>query len=238
MSIIKNGQLIAGITPVDSTSITYNTNGVLQSSGNINKNTATGADAVKYDWVGTLSEYTTQQIETLHPDWICYITDDNTAEAYEAYSRIQSDSRYYQKTETYSQNETDALLNSKANCNADNFTQVGKNYLSGIGLPNFNRVEDITVLASAAEYIAPANGWFIANGRSINANSTAVILIENITNPNVIGLRTGTYAVGAQGRTVFAFMPVMKNDKISYIYGGYVDDSHLYFFYSDGYQNI
>ena len=96
MSIIKNGQLIAGITPVDSTSITYNTNGVLQSSGNINKNTATGTDAVKYDWVGTLSQYTTQDIEHTHPEYTCYITDDQGGIGL-IYNAAQSDLRYFKK---------------------------------------------------------------------------------------------------------------------------------------------
>lgn len=30
-----------------------------------------------YDWIGTLAEYEEQQIETLHPEYLCYITDDS-----------------------------------------------------------------------------------------------------------------------------------------------------------------
>ena len=63
------------VTP-DNTSISNNSSNALQSIGNINKNTATGAVAVKYDWVGTLQEYTTQGVKTAHPEWICYIIDD------------------------------------------------------------------------------------------------------------------------------------------------------------------
>lgn len=44
--------------------------------GSYNKNTAEGATRVKYDWIGTKEEWEEQQIETLHPDWICYITND------------------------------------------------------------------------------------------------------------------------------------------------------------------
>ena len=45
----------------------------------------------KYDWVGTLAEYQSQAVATNHPDWVCYITDDNTADAYEAYSKTETD---------------------------------------------------------------------------------------------------------------------------------------------------
>lgn len=43
--------------------------------GTENKN-ASSSLKVKYDWVGTLEEYETQQIETTHPEWVCYIIDD------------------------------------------------------------------------------------------------------------------------------------------------------------------
>lgn len=33
-----------------------------------------------YDWVGTLEEYKAQNIKTLHPEWMCYITNDNGVE--------------------------------------------------------------------------------------------------------------------------------------------------------------
>jgi hypothetical protein len=31
-----------------------------------------------YDWIGTTQEYEDQQIETLHPEYLCFITDDET----------------------------------------------------------------------------------------------------------------------------------------------------------------
>lgn len=31
-----------------------------------------------YDWIGTKAEYEEQQIETLHPEYLCFITDDET----------------------------------------------------------------------------------------------------------------------------------------------------------------
>jgi hypothetical protein len=41
-----------------------------------NRNTAQTAIVDKYDWVGTTAEYVEQDVATLHPDWVCFITDD------------------------------------------------------------------------------------------------------------------------------------------------------------------
>lgn len=157
MSIIKNGQLIAGITPVDSTSITYNTNGALQSSGNINKNTATGADAVKYDWVGTLSQYTTQDIETLHPEWICYITDDQGTGVGAVYNTAQADARFFKKND-----DTDSIT------------------ISGLSMPS-DRYETVTLLASGNTYTATANGLFAFKMKCSSAGATKTVTLSSVS---------------------------------------------------------
>lgn len=61
---------------VDGVTIDTNSSDELEAIGTVNKNTAVGATAVKYDWIGTLAEYNSQNVETLHPEWVCYITDD------------------------------------------------------------------------------------------------------------------------------------------------------------------
>ena len=38
-----------------------------------------GTGKALYDWVGTLQQYMDLQISTNHPEWICYITDDEDA---------------------------------------------------------------------------------------------------------------------------------------------------------------
>lgn len=81
MSIKQGGVTIAGgsstVTDMDNITITKNAYSKIQTVGQINKNTATGAENYLYDWVGTLEEYNTQDIVTNHPEWICYITDDD-----------------------------------------------------------------------------------------------------------------------------------------------------------------
>jgi len=60
---------------IDSSTINTNSNSQLQAIGVIEKNTG----AVKYDWVGTLAQWTAGRSGGTIPDsWICYITDDET----------------------------------------------------------------------------------------------------------------------------------------------------------------
>ena len=81
----------------DNSTITLNNNNKLQTVATINANNTVGATNPIYDWVGTLTEYQTQNIETLHPDWVCYITDDFSAQTYDAYSKGQSDNLFVTK---------------------------------------------------------------------------------------------------------------------------------------------
>lgn len=81
----------------DNSTITLNNSNKLQTVATINANNTVGATNPIYDWVGTLAEYQTQNIETLHPDWVCYITDDFSAQTYDAYSKGQSDNLFVTK---------------------------------------------------------------------------------------------------------------------------------------------
>ena len=83
---------------VDNLTITANANQEIQTVATINANTATGATNPIYDWVGTLAEYNAQNIETLHPDWICFITDDESGGA-----------------SVYTKTEVDTIANGKVN---------------------------------------------------------------------------------------------------------------------------
>ena len=82
---------------LDNTTITKNAYDNIQTIATINPNPASGRINPIYDWVGTLAEYTAQDIETNHPDYVCFITDDFTAPTFDAYSKVQSDARYVQK---------------------------------------------------------------------------------------------------------------------------------------------
>lgn len=69
---------LAAFTPptvinLDNNSITKNADDEIQTVGVIERNKG----ELMCDWVGTLEEYTAQNIETEHPEWTCYITDDD-----------------------------------------------------------------------------------------------------------------------------------------------------------------
>lgn len=136
MSVRQGSSIIAiGNVAVDGDTTSFNANNSLQANGVINKNTAVGAIEKIYDWVGTLAEYTAQDVATNHPDWLCFITDDNVSDFVDF-----------------------------ADINASNFTNAGMTFLSSFGMPS-NRRDQLTLLASGNEYIAPANGWWYFTGQ-------------------------------------------------------------------------
>ena len=87
-----------GSVAIDNLSITKNSSNEIQAVAVINQNTAVGATNPKYDWVGTLAEYNAQNVETLHPEWICYITDDVSG-----------------GLSVYTKNQTDTLISTAVN---------------------------------------------------------------------------------------------------------------------------
>lgn len=74
--MIINPSTVSGSIALDGVTINQNTNNEIQAIGTINSNSASSATAVLYDWEGTLQQYIDQNVSILHPDWICYITDD------------------------------------------------------------------------------------------------------------------------------------------------------------------
>ena len=85
-----------GSVAIDDLTITKNSDDEIQAVATVNANTATGATNPVYDWVGTLAEYQAQNIETLHPDWICYITDDVSGGA-SVYTKTEVDNNFVGK---------------------------------------------------------------------------------------------------------------------------------------------
>lgn len=98
---------------LDGVTIDTNSDDELEAIGTINKNTASGATAVKYDWIGTLAEYNSQNVETLHPDWICYITDDVSG-----------------GTSVYTKTEVDNAISTALTTMLDSAFPVGSRYIT------------------------------------------------------------------------------------------------------------
>lgn len=120
-----------------------------------------------------------------------------------------------------------------ANIDASNFTDSGTTFLSGLGMPDYIRYEELTLGASGSTYVAPANGWFLANAEISNNNGVGSLLITNITN---YGLKFGTYTPpGSQGRVCTAFLPVLKGDSVVISTGSTTtQNKKLAFIYAEG----
>jgi len=100
---------------VDNATISNTNTNKLQALGTINKNSESTITAA-FDWIGTQEEYELQDIETEHPDWVCYILDDLSSSASE---------------NVYSKAETDALLDQKANGVGTAVLTTGEQYIEG-----------------------------------------------------------------------------------------------------------
>jgi hypothetical protein len=131
-----------GSVDIDNSTITKNSDDELQAVATINHNSAAGAVNPVYDWIGTLAEYQAQDIETNHPDWVCYITDDFSAQAYDAYSKGQSDNLFVTKGHQ--------VIEFQAPTSANNYTWYRK-YADGWVeqggiIPTTSSVQDITLV--------------------------------------------------------------------------------------------
>lgn len=70
-----------GSVSIDGVTITNNLSQEIQAVGTVNANSSNVSAPNVFDWVGTLAQYTSQNIASTHPDWVCYITDDEQPSA-------------------------------------------------------------------------------------------------------------------------------------------------------------
>lgn len=119
---------------------------------------------------------------------------------------------------------------SVVNSNASNFSQAGRSYLSGLGMPS-SRYIDLTLLASGNTYTAPANGWFNAQ-QNISTNATVnvgMLAINTTTN-----VRVGEQNNFAGYHVNSVLLPVKKGEAMALYYYEYTSISHFKFFYDEG----
>lgn len=119
-------------------------------------------------------------------------------------------------------------VDSIVNSNASNFSQAGRSYLSGLGMPS-NKYIDLTLGASGATYTAPANGWFTLHK---GANSVGQYVYMYTT-----GIDIGTCFNVSSGTDIPSyFLPVKAGAtvKIDYTLGG--TTKQFRFIYAQGDQ--
>lgn len=160
-----------GNVAIDGTTIVFNSNNELQTVATVNQNTAAGATNPVYDWVGTLAEYQAQNIETLHPDWICYITDDVSG----------GDS-------VYTKAQVDTIANGKANVALDNVS-ANIDYVVEFQAP--------TAENNYTWYRKYKSGWVEQGGRTSNFTNTGQSTGESKTVILPIAMSDTYYTVNA-----------------------------------------
>lgn len=133
----------------DGSTIVVNTAKKIQAHGTVNKNpNATGDGARVFDWIGTQQEFVDQQIETTHPEWLCFVTDDLSGTM----------------SGTYTSQEIDAFLSLKANGVGDavltsgNQNIEGEKYFLNTGPKAKSGAIDTDVIPTEQKYLSVAMG--------------------------------------------------------------------------------
>ena len=143
----------------DDSTIKSNSAKKIQAHGTLNKNpNATGNYTKVFDWIGTAQEFVDQHIESEHPDWLCFVTDDISA---------VSDG-------TYTRSQIDAFLANKADGQGSAVLTTGSQSIEGFkyflndGLKSKSGIIDSTQTPSETEYLSTVmahdkNGQRIGN---------------------------------------------------------------------------
>lgn len=103
---------------------------------------------------------------------------------------------------------SDAKLQNKANIDANNFSDIGKNYISGLGMPS-KRYIDLTLGATESYYTAPADGWMQAACMGTQGSTYFELTSNEIS-------ATASFTGGWARCSI----PVRKGQRIQVFYGG------------------
>ena len=125
---------------------------------------------------------------------------------------------------------TPYTVDSVVNSNASNFSQAGRSYLSGLGMPSSKYI-DLTLGASSSTYTAPANGWFVLRKAANNVGQYVYMYTTCVD--------IGTCFNVASGSDIPSyFLPVKAGDivRIDYTLGGAT--MQFRFIYAEGENNV
>ena len=133
--------------------------------------------------------------------------------------------------------EYDTDFSGCANVDADNFTDSGTTFLSGLGMPS-ERKESFTVGSSFTVYTAPANGWvkfsatLTTTGRCVLSSFPANTTVYD-NNTELVGSSTN---VNSTGFRAYSCIPIKKGEQFRIIYNNLYGDGNmnLFFIYAEG----
>lgn len=129
----------------DDSTIKSNSAKKIQAHGTLNKNPSATGDYTKvFDWIGTNQEFVDQQVETLHPDWLCFVTDDISAVSDGTYTRSQIDG--------FLANKADGQGSAVLTTGSQNIE--GFKYFINDGLKSKSSTIDSTQTPAATEYLS------------------------------------------------------------------------------------
>lgn len=122
------------------------------------------------------------------------------------------------------------LLQDKANIDANNFSDVGKSFISGLGMPS-NKYINLTLGANGSKYTAPTNGWYSISKYS--GASNRYLNLENTTSHMAVG---GPGTVSA-GDICYYTLPAKKGDVMVVYYNMTGNTVWFRFIYAEGENN-
>jgi hypothetical protein len=124
---------------------------------------------------------------------------------------------------------TNALAN-KVDLDAQNLSNEGTSYISGLGMPSM-KYDDLSVGSSGSTYVAPANGYFAVRGKTTASNGWVQLwLLNDNTSGNVMD--THAWWTATNGFTG-TFLPVFKGQTMQMWYEN-VSFEYFRFNYAQG----
>lgn len=213
-----------GSVDIDNSTITKNVSDELQAVATINANTAAGATNPIYDWVGTLAEYNAQNIESLHPDWMCYITDDVSG-GLSVYTKSEVDTLLAGKANTATTLAGYGIIDG-ANRALSNIAATGKEVCAHMPMPSSTRM-DLTLGASGTTYTAPADGYV-----TLIKAATGVQQYIEMSTYQVFGSMCAIFS----GQLLYATIPVSKGASFLVNYNAGGSTNRFVFTYANGAQ--
>lgn len=123
------------------------------------------------------------------------------------------------------------LFNSKLDIDCNNTSATGKDFMSSMGMPSGKYI-DLTLGASGTEYIAPANGWYVA---LLTCNLTqGGMRFQNISKNGFCSPLVRNAFTGGWFATN---IPCQKGDVVGFYYDNVVlasSDNYFRFYYTEG----
>lgn len=194
----------------DDSTIKSNSAKKIQAHGTLNKNpNATGNYTKVFDWIGTAQEFVDQNIETTHPDWLCFVTDDISAVSDGTYTRSQIDA--------FLANKADGQGSAVLTTGSQNIE--GYKYFLNDGLKSKSGTIDSTQTPESTEYLSMVmahdkNGQRIGNLEIYHGTDGSIGIGINssvgVNGSNVYSGVIGTY-ISQDGQSSWTHAPTPNN---------------------------